>query len=193
MWLLWKADCLQPENPGQRIKLLNCTEYGAARHAQAGDILCGPKGILQLYFQVSCLEIWSKGLSPLKGTRSVSVWHHDLCNDKHPPCLKFVLLFPPKLLPVFFFFSVSPDPLSTTEDSDDFVGYRQNLIYTLRLLHHFSLSFCFSVTVNVLILEGNLCCYQVLFHTINLVLCQRRKKIQILWNSYLPRTYCHQE
>lgn len=99
-WVLWEAAWA----PGQHIELLNSAVDGAARRAPSGDILCGPKGILQLYFQVACLAICSEGLSPLQRTSSVSVRHHDLCKTRWVLVMKFVLMFPQKLSPVFFYF-----------------------------------------------------------------------------------------
>ena len=66
-----------------------------------------------MYFQVACVGIWSKGLSPLKKTGVVNVWHRDLCKTR---CVLVVVCpdVPPKIVAYFCFFSLSPDPLFCT-------------------------------------------------------------------------------
>lgn len=74
------------------------------------------------------------------------------------------LMFPDKLLPVFYliFSPLSCDVISTTEEFDDFVGYKPSLIYSLILLSPLSLSFGLSIRADMLILEGKLHYYLVM-------------------------------
>lgn len=188
MWLLWKAACLQPAS----LKIL-------------GSML-SYRTVLFMELP-ACLgrwhPLWSQRHSPavfsgclsrdlvqglVRPSREHAQWVFGIVTSVRQGgrlSLSLSRCFPKNCCLYFSFFSVSPHPLSTTEDSDDFVGDRQNLIYSSNLFYHLSLSFCCSITADVLILEGNLHCYQVLSHTMSLVLCQPRKKTQILWNSLI--------